>query len=175
MICPTCSNSIDAKTKFCPYCDAPVDAVASRSGLDMVSPSNPAIKRYVDLYRTAHVLNGVGTTVKTIGIVAAVVIFLFWFIVGIATASETSSSPFTAQSSLGIVSFFFSVIVGGILASLVGGLFYLHGTLISAQAQLLMAHADSAVNTSPFLSDNDRAAAMSLPYSAPNSGAVSAR
>lgn len=172
MICSNCSNTIDLKTKFCPYCDSPVNVVSSRSGLDMVAAAsgatvNPVVNRYIDLYRRAYVMIGLGTTVKTVGIVVAAVIFFFWFIVGIAVASETSNSPFTAQSSAGTVSFFVSTIIGAIFGALVGGLFSLLGILISAQGQLLMAHADSAVHTSPFLSDKERAAAMSLPYTAP--------
>lgn len=171
MLCPNCSNSIDSKTKFCPYCDAPVPA--SRSGLDMVAAASdgmarsPVVTRYVDLYRTAHVLTGLGTTVKTVGIIVAAIILLFWFIVGVAAASQTTSSQFTTQSSVGTVSFFVSMIIGVIFSALVGGLFFLLGILISAQGQLLMAQADSAVHTSPFLSDKERAAAMSLPYTAP--------
>lgn len=170
MICRNCSNTIDLKSKFCPYCEAPVDVTDSRSGLEMVADaslataSNPVVNRYVDLYRTAYVMTGLGATVKTVGIAVAAVIFLFWFFVGVAAASEASSSPFAAQSSAGTVSFFVSTIIGVIFGLLVGGLFFLLGVLISAQGQLLMAHADSAVHTSPFLSDKERAAAMSLPY-----------
>jgi hypothetical protein len=181
MNCPNCSNTIDSKTRFCPYCDAPVEdyVAASLSRLRTVASASvatgrsPVVNRYVDLYRTARVMTGLGTTVKTVGIVAAAVIFLFWFIVGIAAASQTSSSPFAAQSSAGIVSFFVPTIIGVIFGALVGGLFFLFGVLISAQGQLLMAHADSAVHTSPFLSDKERAVAMSLPYTAPaTAGAV---
>src|ERR1044072_2868622 len=120
------------------------------------------VNRYRDLYRAASLLRGLGATVKTIGIVVAIVILFFWFIVGITTASETSSSQFT-----GAVGFFVCMIIGVVFGALVGGLFFLLGILISAQGQLLMAHADSAVHTSPFLSDVERAAAMSLPYAAP--------
>jgi len=125
---------------------------------------NPVVNRYVDLYRTAHVMTGLGTSVKTVGIVVAIIIFFFWFIIGITAASQTSSSQFAAQSSAGTVSFFVSTIIGIIFSALVGGLFFLSGVLISAQGQLLLAHADSAVHTSPFLNDKERAAAMSLPY-----------
>jgi len=141
---------------------------------DSAKSRSPFVKRYLDLYRASRLLVALGTTVKTIGIVAAIIIFLFWFIVGIAAASETSSSPFAAQSSAGAVSFFVSTIIGVIFGALVGGLFFLLGVLISAQGQLLMAHADSAVHTSPFLSDEERAAAMSLPYTAPTTAGTAA-
>jgi hypothetical protein len=180
MNCPNCSNPIDSTTRFCPYCNAPVEdyVAASRSGIDTTAATVDAtgrstiVTRYVDLYRTARTMTGLGTTVKTIGLVAAAVIFLFWFIVGIAAASETSNAPFAAKSSAGTAGFFVSTIIGVIFAALVGGLFFLLGVLISAQGQLLMAGADSAVYASPFLTDEERAAAMSLPYTAPVTAAA---
>src|SRR5438445_7687825 len=63
-----------------------------------IGSRSPFVRRYLDLYRAAKLLVGLGTTVKGVGIVAAIIIFLFWFIVGIAAASESSSSPFAAQS-----------------------------------------------------------------------------
>src|SRR5881394_3025793 len=165
MICPKCLNPIDSKTRFCPYCNAPVEeyVAAARSGVDastaasILTGHSAAVNRYIDLYRAARIMTGLGTTVKTIGLIAAAVIFLFWFIVGIAAASETSNVPFAAQSSAGTVGFFVSTIIGVIFAALVGGLFFLLGVLISAQGQLLMASADCAVCASPFLTDEERA------------------
>jgi hypothetical protein len=154
----------------------PQDGVApsNDSGSSPLHSNGIFVNRYRDLYRAARLLTALGTTVKTIGIIVAAVIFLFWFIVGIATISaDTSGSTFAAQSSAGTVGFFVCTIIGVIFGALVGGLFFLLGVLISAQGQLLMAHADSAVHTSPFLSDKERAAAMSLPYTAPiSTGAV---
>lgn len=175
MICPKCLNSIDSSTKFCPYCNARVEeyVAAARSGNDPLAAAsiatsrNPVVNRYIDLYRAASIMTGLGTTVKTIGLIAASVIFLFWLIVGVAAVSETSNAPFAAQSSAGTVTFFISTIIGVIFAALVGGLFFLLGVLISAQGQVLMAGADSAVCVSPFLTDEERATAMSLLYKAP--------
>ncbi len=151
-------------------------ATSTDSSSSALHSDGTFVNRYRDLYRAARLLTGLGTTVKTIGIIVAAVIFLFWFIVGIATVSaDTSNSPFAAQSSSGVVGFFVCTIIGVIFGALVGGLFFLFGILISAQGQLLMAHADSAVHTSPFLSDKERAAAMSLPYTAPVSTEAVAR
>src|SRR5438132_1204967 len=36
------------------------------------------VRRYLDLYRTARLLIGLGATVKTIGIVLGALVFLFW-------------------------------------------------------------------------------------------------
>jgi hypothetical protein len=53
--------------------------------------------------------------------------------------------------------------MGAVLGALVGGLFFLFGILISAQGQILLAQADSAIHTSPFLTEEEKAKAMSLP------------
>jgi hypothetical protein len=126
------------------------------------------IKRYLDLYRTARLLIGLGTSVKTVGIVLGAIVFFFWLIVGFLTFLQTQpTSPFGpssgTQSAAQAVSFFVCLIIGIVFGALVGGLFFLLGVLISAQGQLLLAHADSAVHTSPFLSNEERAAVMSLP------------
>src|SRR5689334_20809363 len=64
-------------------------------GAEAAKSRSPFVKRYLDLYRAARILVALGTTVKTVGIVAAIIIFLFWFIVGIAAVSQTASaSPF---------------------------------------------------------------------------------
>ena len=120
------------------------------------------VRRYEDLYRAANVMTGLGNTVKVVGIVLASVILFFWFIVAIAMAS----------SWLGAIAFFLSLVIGVAFGALVGGLFFLLGVLISAQGQLLMSHADSAVHTSPFLSYQQRATAMSLPFTAPATAAA---
>ena len=51
---------------------------------------------------------------------------------------------------------------GMIAAVIVGGLFCVFGVLISAHAQMLKATIDSAVHTSPFLSDAQRVEMMNL-------------
>jgi hypothetical protein len=178
--CKFCGNEISATATECGRCGG-----GTAYGLaveDEVTPtvaasppskrtSSPALKRYLDLYRAARLLNGLGTTVKIVGIVVAVVIFVFWFILGIASAQGRSSGPFgpdpATQSAAQAVAFFICVAIGVVFGALIGGLFFLMGVLISAQGQLLMAHADSAVHTSPFLTDEERATAMSLPYTAP--------
>jgi hypothetical protein len=127
------------------------------------------VKRYLDLYRAARLLVTLGASVKTVGIVVGAIIFLFWLIVGFFVLSQTQpSSPFgpspTAQSTAQTVTFLICLVIGTVFGALVGGLFFLLGVVISALGQLLMTQADSAVHTSPFLTHEERAAAMSLPY-----------
>ena len=139
---------------------------------DTAGSRNPFVRRYIDLYRASKLLVGLGATIKGIGLVGAVLIFLFWLIVGfIALLQTPSASPFgpgqATESAGQTIAFFFCVVIGTVFGALVGGLFFLLGVLISAQGQLLKAHADSAVHTSPFLTDEERAVAMSLPYTVP--------
>jgi len=54
------------------------------------------------------------------------------------------------------------LVVGGIVAGLIALLFYLLGVLVAAHGQVLQATLDSAVNSSPFLTDADKAEIMSL-------------
>jgi len=119
------------------------------------------VQRYADLYRAAKVMTGLGDTVKVVGLVSAGVIFMVWFLMAVAAS----------QGFGGAVAFFMCLVIGVAFGALVGGVFFLLGVLISAQGQLLMAHADSAVHTSPFLSDQQRAAAMTLPFMATAVGA----
>ena len=53
------------------------------------------------------------------------------------------------------------IFIPGILA---GGIVYLLGILISAQGQMLLVHADSAVHTSPFMTNDEKAKVMSLSF-----------
>jgi len=53
------------------------------------------------------------------------------------------------------------IFIPGILA---GGIVYLLGILISAQGQMLLVHADSAVHSSPFMTDDEKAKVMSLSF-----------
>jgi hypothetical protein len=176
MNCPNCSNTIDSKTKFCSYCDAPVEDYvrAASGGLDTVAAASvttgrsPVASRYIDLYRAARLLVGLGSTVKVIGIIFGIGILLLFLLM----ASAGSSQPFGFNQSAAN-SFLIGIsVIGAVLGAFVGGVIFLFGTLISAQGQLLMAHADSAVHTSPFLSDEERAAVMSLPYAAPAAAAA---
>jgi len=62
------------------------------------------------------------------------------------------------------IAFYVCLVIGVMAGGLTTGIFFLQGVLISAQGQLLKAQADGAVHSSPFLTDEERTAAMSLPY-----------
>jgi hypothetical protein len=152
-VCSNCSNPIDAKTKFCPYCDAPVEvtypAAKDASGA-IVGASNQIsalMKRYRDAYLVGKVIDGFGGLVKAIGMVVAALLV----VAGLLLAVNGREAAF----ALGVVGIFSGIFVGL--------LFYLLGVLVSAQGQILKASLDSAVNTSPFLVNEHRAKIMSLP------------
>jgi ATP/ADP translocase len=106
------------------------------------------MKRYKDAYTVARVTNGFGGTFKAIGIIIGCLLTLLGLMVA------GNGGPQNPMSILGIVA-----AVVGIIA---GALFFIIGVLVSAQAQVLKASLDSAVNTSTFLTNDDRAKIMSL-------------
>ena len=69
------------------------------------------------------------------------------------------------NGAFGMIVAIMGVAAGGTIATVL----FLLGTLASAQGQILKATLDTAVNSSQFLSDQDRARIMSLPYAAAGS------
>ena len=100
--------------------------------------------RYTDAYRVAGAIVGVGGLVKTLGVVAAAVTV----VIGLGAASTLNSSvPLVAALPVALVTWL---------------LLWALGVLVAAQGELLKANVDGAVNTSPFLLDDQRAEVMSL-------------
>ena len=83
---------------------------------------------------------------KGVGIIGAIIVILI-----AVTASQSVASAGVAL--LG------GVIFGGIWF----GLFFVLGILVSAQGQILKATLDSAVNTSPFLTNDEKAKVIDIP------------
>jgi Zn finger protein HypA/HybF involved in hydrogenase expression len=169
--CDACGADVSFEDRTCPKCGADITEIADDEAASSPPTSRRAfVKRYIDLYRAARLLVGVGTTVKGVGIVLAIIIFLFWFLGGILASTQTQhTSPFgpspTGQSGANTFFIFGGFVMGAVLGALVGGVFLLLGILISAQGQILLAQADAAIHTSPFLTEEEKAMAMSLPYS----------
>jgi hypothetical protein len=88
-------------------------------------------------------VDGSGDIVKVVGIVFGVLVALLGFLV----AANTSAAFGFAGLAFG----------AGVAIPL-----YVLGTLLSAVGQLLKATLDTAVHTSPFLDDQQKASAMSL-------------
>lgn len=145
--------------------------------IDSSKPRDAFIKRYIDLYRTARLLNGLGTTVKVLAFIVGAIIFAFWFFLGAgASVAQQQNAPFGpgSASQTGPIMFYVCLVIGAVFGALTTGLLFLLGVLISAQGQLLKAQADGAVHTSPFLTNEERATAMSLPYVVPAASPLAA-
>ena len=94
--------------------------------------------RYRDAYLVGTMLIGLGNTIKIVGGVIA----------GIIAVMSLSAG------ALGIL--------GLIMAAISGGLAWVCGVIVTAQGQILRATLDTAVASSPFLTDDQRLQAMGL-------------
>ena len=103
-------------------------------------------RRYADAYIVARTVDGFGLSIKVVGIVIGVIITLVSFAAG-------------SKGGVGIVFTFIGITFAGTITTIL----YILGTLASAQGQILKATLDSAVNSSTFLTDRNRAEVMSLP------------
>lgn len=112
------------------------------------------MRRYKDAYIVARVTNGFGGMLKTTGIVIVVLLALIGFMV-----ISGMRGPMDTTSIIEVVAVIFGIIIGIIT----GAWFYIIGVLVSAQGQTLKASLDSAVNSSPFLTNEHKAKIMSLP------------
>lgn len=129
-----------------------------------VDCSSKIVKRYTDAYRYAQVFVWAGMLVKMVAVVVGFLILA----AGAAVASNVGPLQNTFfRMSGGVPPPFAEYIVfAGLLVVLVGvaigALIWFFGTIIAAQGQFLRASVDACVNTSPFLTDAQRAQAMSL-------------
>jgi Mn2+/Fe2+ NRAMP family transporter len=126
----------------------------SESPMNIYPPTVVAAvtRRYSDAYVVAKAVDAFGATIKTVGIAIGVL-----FALGSLLAASKGG---------------FGVLIGLMGLALAGAIataLYVLGSLASAQGQVLKATLDTAVNSSGFLSDRDRAGVMSLPFAAPAS------
>ena len=187
IFCPLCGTGLAATARFCGSCGNAVETekpapkastepvasrpvshtqpvtepivkeVASTMNLNPASNSTEklaplsaaaasALKRYQSAYRMARLTDMAGHLFKAIGVlmgIGALVIFGF----GVKTDYLEKG---------------FAVLAALFVAGLVFLLFFAAGLILSAQGQSLKANLDSAVNSSPFLTDEQRARAMLL-------------
>jgi hypothetical protein len=105
------------------------------------------MKRYNDAYLVARATSGIGGTIKVLGWVFGGIVALL----GFANAKHGYGPPDPLFQ------------FGGIVLGLVIALpLWVLGILIAAQGEILKADLDDAVNTSPFLDNDQRASVMSL-------------
>jgi hypothetical protein len=111
-------------------------AVVSVNAEQALAVSN----RYSNAYLSARATVGFGRVIKGIGIGLAVLLLIVTLL--------TDVRIFVAALPL---------------AAAIGALFFFLGILVATQGEILKAILDSAVNSSPFLSNGQRARIMSLP------------
>jgi len=161
--CANCGKDNPADRTFCWSCSTPMGESTSpvkpsrveaptpvQAPSSQTAPRRQFVNRYLDLYRAANFLVALGNTVKVVGISAGAVILVLFALVGLAASSESGGA------------FFVMFLIGSVSGVFVGGITFLLGILISAQGQILLAQADGAVHTSPFMSDDEKLTAMSL-------------
>lgn len=180
--CPKCGKEINAEATRCMYCFAKSDPVykttrkpvvqeqgdslpvappptgprlfsdtsadpsrGSIAGTTTSSRSAAVVYRYRDAYAIASTVVQWGQTLKTLAIVSAAVVFLPFV--------------FVATRLVGAMP---AIMAGSMIVLFVYGVIHAHAVRVAAEGQHLLASLDIAVNTSPFLTDDDRAYAMSL-------------
>jgi len=107
--------------------------------------THTVLARYKNAYRSARRFSSIASFVK--GVAA------FLIIAGV-TACFVGANEIGARSVI--------VISGGIFVFLVGALFFVLSVLVGSQAGTMNAAVDAAVFGCPFLSDEDRAATLSI-------------
>jgi uncharacterized membrane protein len=177
--CPKCGKGISVAFRFCPACshdflaetpalkdyEPTAEEFASNDGSPISERLIVAAKtRYKDAYYYARFIDTVGRVLKAVGFIGAALAILL----GLAAAGSAAQYGVMRALDAGFggmaILFMF-----GLYAALWLGIWWLFGTLCRASAQFLKASLDSAVHSSPFLSDLERADVMSLPL---NSGAA---
>ena len=119
----------------------------------MSSHAPKTMTRYKDAYLVARVTVGIGKTVKALGLLLGGVVFLAGLGFAMTSGSRTEAALIM---SLGV---FVSAFV---LSAFIATVFYILGVLIAMQGEVLKATLDSAVNSSPFLTDEQRAVVQSV-------------
>ena len=126
------------------------------------------VERYRDSYRVANVIVRIGRVVKALGMLVAVglpvgAIGFAPVMDNMVTTSATRQASSSFSGSIGMSELLVLVAILGMLGGIVGLLVWIIGVRISAQGELLLSSLDAAVNSSPFMDDDDRAEAMGLP------------
>jgi hypothetical protein len=110
-----------------------------------VTNFGPASKaRYAEAYTSARTFSSIGKIVKGIGVLI--------FLMGVARLMSSGGNEYGGGGE---------AMSAGITA-LTGGMVFMMGLFMAAQAQLQMSCLDSAVHTCPFLNDIQRAETMRL-------------
>jgi hypothetical protein len=121
--------------------DSPPPLLSQHAGIVM--------KRYSLAYAHARAINDFGGTVKTLAAVVGILAAL------LGLRSLVGPEPLSPVSSFAGL----AMIILGIVVGIIG---WAIGVMIQAGGQVTLAQLDCAVNSSPFLTDEQRATMMSL-------------
>ncbi|MCU1350654.1 MAG: hypothetical protein JWO56_3684 [Acidobacteria bacterium] len=102
-------------------------------------------RRYSQAYLVARTIDAFGGTIKSIGVVIGALLAVGALLLG----SQGVAGVLLASMAM-------------VTAVCIAVVLYLLGTVVSAQGQILTATLDTAVNSSTFLSNSDRATVMNL-------------
>lgn len=155
--CSKCKALNEPDAEFCTGCGQALATFAPSLPASRAASSGDSLivsslmSRYKDGYLVAKATTGFGTAIKGLGIVLALLIVL----VTLGLSNQSRGIGYGGSEV-------FVMIMGVFWALGVGLLFYLMGVLISALGQILKAALDSAVNSSPFLGNEEKAKVMSL-------------
>ena len=177
-LCPKCGKQVLKSVKFCSACAHEFSIVFESVVPSPIIPPSPtafhkstfstqlvaAVKqRYKDGYLQARAITGIGAVVKGLGMVIGIVMSLAGFVIGGGIAEQSRNSMFGGPGAgAGVVVGFIFVLIGAIIAIIL----WVIGVIVKSSGQMLKAQLDGAVNSSPFLTDLDRAEMMSLPIGA---------
>jgi len=120
--------------------------------------SNPVVTRYVDAYKVARFQDSLGRWIKIGSLIVGGVIILLGIFYGGSSPDTQNGGFFGPDKTVEHIMRGFTVAVGLVL----GAIGFLLGVLVSSGGQITKAALDAAVNTSPFLDNDERARMMSL-------------
>ena len=156
-MCPACGAIADdsavivADAKQAP---SVLGLTVDRNTEQKTSPRFEALfRRYADAYKAARFIVGLGRVVKVVSIVlsaAQVLVGLLIFVVGVSAAAQSREPQGGALAILGTFWVAIFTAFWGVLFGVAG---YIIGVFVSAAGQIQRATLDTAVNSSPHLTN----------------------
>jgi hypothetical protein len=162
--CTKCNHDNSLAVEQCFFCGLPKDgsprpesseaqiagATATTSPADRNASS--VMNRYNDAYLVARSCAGIGKVISVIGLIVTIGGVLSFLVGLVSTGAPKNEATLLAGLLIPL----------GLVSAMGGLLLYCLGVFIGAHGQLLKATLDAAVNSSPFLTDSQRAKTMSL-------------
>lgn len=128
--------------------------------MEMWATTQAMMTRYKDGYRFAKFIIVIGYITGCVAVGVAILIAgiaFFGSVTTYATMQKLSGTEAAASAAWGVL------ISGFLGACLIGAIFFIIAIIVRAQGQMVQATLDTAINSSPFLTDEQRAEVMSLP------------